>query len=380
MIDLLRTSASEPTPIDPALSQMMDAGIADAVFPGGALVIRSHGAPAHASYHGRTAQGPSGTAVSRNTCFDLASLTKVLATTPLVLRAVHDGALRLDQRVCEVVPAWRGQGRNEVTVRMLLDHSSGLAAWRRYYEQVATADVGTAAGLAAVRQLVASELLEAAPGTRAVYSDVGFILLDWILDRVHGRQMDAVFADHVVRPLGLTDLFFVDLKSPAAATRARKGRVFAATEDCPWRQRVVCGEVHDENAYAMGGVSGHAGLFGTAEDVARLGQAWLDSAVSDGGIFRRDLVQNFWRRSGVPGSTRTLGFDTPSPGASQAGSGFGPRTVGHLGYAGTSLWIDPDRELVVVLLTNRVHPTRKNDTIKQFRPALHNAVAARWPD
>ncbi|RPI01023.1 MAG: hypothetical protein EHM71_16785 [Zetaproteobacteria bacterium] len=154
--------------------------------------------------------------------------------------------------------------------------------------------------------------------------------------------------------------------------------MFAATERCPWRGRVLVGEVHDDNTYAMGGVSGQAGLFGTIEDVAAVADAWLDSFLRDGGRFDAGLVRQFWQKSSVPGSTRALGFDTPSPQASQAGGGFGPRTVGHLGFTGTSLWIDPDRELVVVLLTNRVHPTRSNDAIKRFRPALHERVADIW--
>ena len=155
-----------------------------------------------------------------------------------------------------------------------------------------------------------------------------------------------------------------------------EGRAFAATERCPWRGRTLIGEVHDDNTYAMGGVSGQAGLFGTIQDVAALAEVWLGSFLHSGGFFESGLVHQFWQRSDVPGSTRALGFDTPSPHASQAGGGFGPRTVGHLGFTGTSLWIDPDRELIVALLTNRVHPTRQNEAIKQFRPALHERVAS----
>ena len=358
---------------------MMDAGIADRVFPGGALLVRVQGKTRHASYHGRTALDPAGVPVSRNTCFDLASLTKILATTPLVLLAVQHGNLDLDRRACELLPSFVGDGRDAIALRMLLDHSSGLPAWRRYFEHVPPAELSTAAGLETVRKMVTAEVPEAPPGSRALYSDLGFVLLQWILERVYGRPSDTLFMDWLARPLGLERLFFVDLKSPAASARARTGRVFAATEDCPWRGRLLRDEVHDENTYAMGGVGGQAGLFGTAEDVAAMGQAWLDSLLTDHGLFRRDLVQQFWQKSRLPGSTRTLGFDTPSSGASQAGNGFGPRTVGHLGFTGTSLWIDPDRELIAVLLTNRVHPTRDNESIKQFRPVLHTAVAARWP-
>ena len=265
---------------------------------------------------------------------------------------------------------------------MLLDHSSGLPAWRPYHQEVAsTADgawLATVKGQEAVRQRAAAEVPEVQPGSRPLYSDVGFILLDWILELVNGQPSDVLFSEWLAGPLSLGSLFFVDLKSRDKAAHARHGRVFAATERCPWRGRTLIGEVHDDNTYAMGGVSGQAGLFGTIQDAAAVAEAWLNAFLHGGGLFESRLVQQFWRRSELPGSTRTLGFDTPSPRASQAGGRFGPRTVGHLGFTGTSLWIDPDRELIVALLTNRIHPTRQNDTIKQFRPVLHERVAELW--
>lgn len=366
----------------PDLIRLMDAGIAGGVFPGGSLLVRVRGQTVHLSFHGRLSLEPPGDPVDAGTCFDLASLTKVLVTAPLVLCSIQQGRLALEEPVHRALENFAGQGRETITLRMLLDHSSGLPAWKRYYEEVSSAGGGaglaTAEGLEAVRRMVAAEVPEAQPGSRALYSDPGFILLDWILERVNGQASDVLFSEWLASPLGLKSLFFVDLKSPAKTTRARQGRAFAATERCPWRGRVLVGEVHDENAYAMGGVSGHAGLFGTIQDVAALAEVWLDSFLHSKRFFEPDLVRQFWQKSEVPGSTRTLGFDTPSPHASQAGSGFGPRTVGHLGYSGTSLWIDPDRELIVVLLTNRVHPTRKNEAIKQFRPILHERVAELW--
>jgi CubicO group peptidase (beta-lactamase class C family) len=366
----------------PDLVRLMEAGIADGVFPGGALLVRVYGRTTHLSFHGRRSLQPPGGPVDLHTCFDLASLTKVLATTPLVLLSIQRGRLELEQPVHRALEGYAGQGRETITVRMLLDHSSGLPAWRPYYEAVGAAGGGirlaTFRGQEAVRQMVAAEAPEVQPGSRALYSDLGFILLDWILERVNGQPSDVLFSKWLARPLGLGSLFFVDLKSPAKAARGRRARAFAATERCPWRGRTLIGEVHDENSYAMGGVSGHAGLFGTIQDVATLAEAWLDSFLHSGGSFEPSLVKQFWQKSEVPGSTRTLGFDTPSPHASQAGGRFGPRTVGHLGFTGTSLWIDPDREVIVVLLTNRVHPTRMNEAIKQFRPVLHERVADLW--
>jgi len=363
----------------PDLLRLMEVGIASGVFPGGALLVRVRGKTVHQSFHGRRSIQPPGDPVDAHTCFDLASLTKVLATTPLVLLSIQRGRLELETPVHRLLEEYAGQGREPITVRMLLDHSSGLADWRPYYEKVRSANgeiwPATVKGQEAVRRMVAAEALEAPPGSRTLYSDLNFILLDWILERVNDHPTDVLFAEWLAEPLKLESLFFVDLKSPVKAARARRGRAFAATERCPWRGRVLIGEVHDENTYAMGGVSGHAGLFGTIRDVAAVADAWLDSFLHSGGFFEQGLTTQFWQKSEVPGSTRALGFDTPSPRASQAGRLFGPRTVGQLGFTGTSLWIDPDRELIVVLLTNRVHPTRKNEAIRQFRSALHDRVA-----
>jgi serine-type D-Ala-D-Ala carboxypeptidase len=363
------------------LMRLMDAGIAGGVFPGGALLVHARGRTVHLSFHGHRSLEPPGGPVDAQTCFDLASLTKILVTAPLVLLSVQRGRLALAEPVHRILAEYTGQGRESITARMLLDHSSGLAAWRPYYETVRSAVADRSAkvrGREAVRRLVAAEAPEALPGSRTLYSDLNFILLDWILERIHGQPIDTLFGEWLAGPLGLGSLFFVDLTLMAPAARARQGRVFAATERCPWRERTLIGEVHDDNAFVMGGVSGHAGLFGTAQDVAALADVWLASFLRTGGVFEQGLVQQFWRRSGPAGSTRALGFDTPSPRASQAGDRFGPRTVGHLGFTGTSLWIDPDRELIVVLLTNRVHPTRANEAIKQFRPVLHERVADLW--
>jgi CubicO group peptidase (beta-lactamase class C family) len=356
-----------------ALSDIMESGVREGIFPGGVLQVSVGGQDVHRSAHGCTSVHPPGTAVTHRTCFDLASLTKVLAAAPLVVDLIQRGKLDLRDSVREYVAEFSGDGRENITVEHLLEHSSGLPDWRAYYEEVAAARGGawltTPRGCRAVRQMVASQTPEADPGERALYSDLGFILLDWIIEKAAGKATDVLFQRRVVKPLGLTDLFYVDLKSRSKARAARRSRVFAATERCPWRGRVLTGEVHDDNAFAMGGVSGHAGLFGDAESVAKVAAAWLDSYHGRASIFSPELTQKFFRRSGVPGSTRTLGFDTPA-----AGSRLGPRTVGHTGFTGTSLWIDPDRELVVLLLTNRVHPSRENEGIKEFRNKLHDLV------
>ena len=351
------------------LSDIMEAGIREGIFPGGVLQVCAGGKTVHRSACGVTSVIPPGKSVTNDTCFDLASLTKVLATTPLVLDLIRRGRLGLSDRAGDFIPGYRGRGRSKITIAHLLEHSSGLPDWRAYYEEVAAAHGGawlkTLRGYRAVREMAAAQTPEAPPGKRTLYSDLGFILLDWIVEIAVGKPTDVLFQQRIARPLGLKSLFYVDLKKPFRTRR----RMFAATERCPWRGRTLVGEVHDDNAFAMGGVSGHAGLFGDSGSVVRVAAAWLDSFRGRASIFPPELTRRFWRRSEVPGSTRTLGFDTP-----QAGSRLGPRAVGHTGFTGTSLWIDPDRELVVVLLTNRVHPSRENEGIKEFRNKVHDLV------
>lgn len=347
------------------LSDIMEAGVREGIFPGGVLQVDIAGKTRHRSAHGVTSVIPPGRAVTKDTCFDLASLTKILATTPLVVDLINRGRLRLEDPVRKFLPGYA----EKIRVRHLLEHSSGLPDWRAYYEEVAAAHGGawlaTSRGYRAVREMAAAQAPEVPPGKRALYSDLGFILLDWIIEIAAGKPTDVLFQQRIAKPLGLKNLFYIDLKKRSKT----RGCDFAATERCPWRGRTLVGEVHDDNTFAMGGVSGHAGLFGDAGSVARVAAAWLDSYRGRASIFSPELTKRFWRRSEVSGSTRTLGFDTPA-----AESRLGPRSVGHTGFTGTSLWIDPDRELIVVLLTNRVHPTRENEGIKEFRTKVHNLV------
>ncbi|HOX43722.1 MAG TPA: serine hydrolase domain-containing protein [Myxococcota bacterium] len=357
----------------PEPGALMDEAVRQGIFPGGVLHAERAGRPRWRSAHGRSALDPQGPAVGPETVYDLASLTKPLAAASVALQAVERGALELDAPAGRWLPELPGAAA-ALTPWHLLAHASGLPAWRPLHLELAPGQAGTAAGQAALRARAAREPLEAPPGARVEYSDLGFVLLEWLLERALGLPFADAFHSLVAAPLGLTELFFVDLKDPTAAARARAGRVFAATERCPWRGRVLSGEVHDENAWAAGGVAGQAGLFGTAAAVARVGRAWLDALAGRGGPFDAGLARRFCRRTELPGPVRTLGFDTPAPVGSQAGSRLGPRAFGHLGFTGTSLWLEPERELVVVLLTNRVHPRREDDRLRAFRPGLHDAL------
>ena len=356
------------------LADKMDQAVSDGVFPGAVLRVQRGQELVHESCHGFVSEEADAVPVDSKTVFDLASLTKVLAVGPLMLCAMDRGELDLDSPVLDFLSIEELPGCQPVVLRHLLEHSSGLAAWRACYEELASSMLATTKGRDGIREMVLAERFQAPPDIQAEYSDLGFILLDWILETACGAPLDRLFESRVAKALGCEDVFFIDLKDSKRAKVARGGRSFAATERCPWRGRVLCGEVHDDNAYAMGGVSGHAGLFGTAAGVACIAQAWLAAYLGRPSLFIPEMVREFFSRSQVFESTRALAFDTPSPEGSQAGSLMGPATVGHTGFTGTSLWIDPDRELIAILLSNRVHPTRQNESIKSFRPGLHDAL------
>jgi CubicO group peptidase (beta-lactamase class C family) len=314
-----------------------------------------------------------------DTVYDVASLTKAVVTSVLAMRAVGGGALTLDEPVAGRLPEFDGPGREAITVRQLLSHSSGLPAHRPFWRQATDADSERwAISLAAAR-----EPLEYSPGTMSIYSDLGFILLGWLLERATEQRLDALAAAQILRPLGLEGsttsasfVGFVNLAETDARARLLAERSVAATQQCPERGRIVLGEVDDLNAYAMGGIAGHAGLFADAAGISAIAGALVAAwRGADGPLVERDVVREFWAPARVPGSTWRLGWDGPAPRGSQAGERLSRAAVGHLGFTGCSLWIDPERETWIVLLSNRVHPAvPTHDRFRVFRPKLHDAV------
>ena len=316
-----------------------------------------------------------------DTIFDLASLTKVLATTALVMQQVERGAIGLDDPVAEHIAAWAGADREQVTISDLLAHCGGLAAYAALfqdYEPVPSSSVGLyrparttgnvplSAGQMRDRfeAAICGLPLDYAPRTKSVYSDLGFMLLGFILAGDVGlpSRFDAMWT----QMKSAEDLQF----TPPAKWIPRT----APTEFDPWRGRQLVGEVHDENAAALQGAAGHAGLFGTAAACGEHARHLLQILGGRVGAFRRQTLETFISRiSDVPGSSRALGWDTMLP-SSSCGRRMSERAFGHTGFTGTSLWIDPEQGIYVVLLTNRVHPTRANNAIREVRPAVHDAV------
>jgi CubicO group peptidase (beta-lactamase class C family) len=318
-----------------------------------------------------------------------------MATGTLAALLVKEGRLRLDAPAVEWLPRFRGGGKEQVTVRQLLAHASGLPWWRPWFERAVADPVAAqaflppaerprdlSAAFARGRELVLEGLfeepLEAPPGTRALYGDPAFLALGLLVEAAGEAPLDRLFADRVATPMGLHDTFFIGPGRLLAGIGPCAGRRYAPTERCPHRHEVNEGAVNDDNAWAMGGVAGHAGLFSTAGNVARLGQEWLNAMEGRGRILDGAVAREFARRDATPGSERALAWDTPS-GRSSIGSrlGRGPLgAIGHLGYTGCSLWIDRDRQLVCALLTNHVFPEgRRPAEILALRQAFHDAAA-----
>ena len=354
-----------------AVRALLAEGAADGTFPGAVAVVGRGDRVLLEAAVGVTRLVPApGEPVTPATWFDLASLSKPIATTTVALALAAEGRLDLDAPVSRYRPSFAHPG---VTVRHLLTHASGLPAWLPLHERLR----GRPDARRTAAELVDETPLEAPPGARAVYSDLGFITLGAVLEQVGEARLDALFERYVRGPFGLVETGFAPIGERPPWP---PGASVAATEDSAWRGGVLEGAVHDDTAWAMGGVAGHAGLFATGRDVYRFCARWLALREGEPGPIPRRLVEETFRRQGAPVTTRTLGWDTPTEGASAAGSRFALDSIGHLGYSGTSMWIDPSRRLVAVLLTNRVHPTRENRRIQAFRPRFHDLVAAAFDE
>ena len=363
-------------------AEVIEQAVAAGAFPGAVLLVGRGDEVVYHEAFGHRSLEPSRTPMTRDIVFDLSSLTKALVTTTAIMMLVREGKLRLDDRVTRFIPNFGVHGKTHVTLRHLLAHCSGLPAWKPYYKDVAKAERRGAmrfGGLRGARTMVLEAIHRERPeyplGAKAVYSDLGFLLLGELVELVSHQPLDRFAQDRIFRPLGLRTTAFIDLDRLRQQKLTPVVDVIAPTERCPWRGKILCGEVSDDNAYAIGGIAGHAGVFASALDVHRIAALLQACAEDRDELLPGALVREFWEREGsVPDSTWSLGWDTPSPKDSMAGSRASSRTVGHLGFTGTSIWIDRERGAHVVFLTNRIHPRRDNERIKTVRPQLHDAV------
>jgi CubicO group peptidase (beta-lactamase class C family) len=369
---LLLAGTADKLPLRPAREVGMSAarlanidrvvrrGITAGGYPGAAVVIGRRGAAVLQRGYGRLTWSPSSPAVSADqSIYDLASLTKVVGTTTAAMILYDEGRLNLDARVSTYLPEFSGGAKDQVTVRQILTHHSGLPAGKELWRM--------ALSRAEARRIVIGAELQCAPGSCYLYSDLGADIMGWIVEAISGQGLDRFLAERVFEPLGMTETLF----NPPIALAGR----IAPTEVKPPRGYPLRGEVHDENAFALGGVAGHAGLFSTAADLAVFAEMMLNGGEYAGvRIVSDSTVARFTARTA---GTRALGWDTAE---GQGGSGdfLGSRAYGHTGYTGTSMWIDPDRDMFVVLLTNRVHAARARrpaTVIADVRADLADAAA-----
>ena len=344
-------------------SHALDRGI----FPGAAVGIsRWTGREYERSiYHYGLAQSsPERVQLSRNTFFDLASLTKPLATVPALLSLMEEESITWKTDLGNIFPAEIPEDKINITIKQLMSHSSGLPAHKKYFNALLPLKEKQKE---AVFTWIVNEKLIHPPGKDTLYSDLGFILLGFVLEKITGKNIDDYVKEKIYRPLGLQN-------SLIFAKNEKRDLKYAATENCPWTGKILSGMVHDDNCRALGGVTGHAGLFGTINGMVQ----WCEHFLSQ--LKERKVHPSYgnervrWAVKKEGKSGWTPGFDTPAESGSSSGCFFSSSSFGHLGFTGTSFWIDPQKELIVVLLTNRVHPNRKNELIKKFRPMFHDTV------
>ena len=353
------------------LYKIFGKALKNSVFPGAAVGIGAGRGikEKYSAVFGRLSFLPGYEKLTAEVYYDLASLTKPLVTSLAVLCLIKDKKIALSHTLDDLLEQEIDIEKQKITLFHLLNHCSGLPAHRYYHLELIKYPCEER--LIKLISFICAEPLIYETGKLSVYSDLGFMLLGRIVEIKSGKKLAEYIKEKIFSPLGLeNDLFFNNIEKP------KKG-IYAPTADCPWRHKIVCGVVHDDNCYALGGVAGHAGLFGNIRGVLDL-VCFLSACQQEkAGLtsFNNDDLRKFLKKQDkVTSSSWALGFDTPSPGCSSGGKLISPQSVGHLGFSGTSFWIDPVRELVMVLLSNRIHPDPANEKIKQFRPYFHDTV------
>ncbi len=352
------------------ISKTINKAIGQGVFPGAVLLcglndqIVFHNAFGMADLY-------AGKQMTTQSIFDLASLTKPLATTLAISDLIKKKHLNLDQTIGSIIDEFNGTDKRNISIDMLLRHASGLPAYKEFYKAILPQDDESKIRL---RTLLLKEPLENKMNRVQLYSDLGFMILGWVIETISKKRLNDYVIDNIYGPLKLDAMFFNNLLNTEVLNQIKK-RPYVATQKCPWRDKVLVGEVDDDNAWVTGGIDGHAGLFGDAISVYRLCKEILDALLDKHPVVLsheviKTLVEKKYNFEMV------AGFDTPAKKKSSAGIGFSQSSIGHLGFTGTSFWIDPETSLIVVFLTNRVHPMRDNEGIKMFRPKLHDLITS----
>ncbi len=350
------------------IDREMEKAIVEGVFPAADLLVAKNGQIAHHQQYG-TAR--------KDTCFDIASLTKPVCTAFLVMLLKQQGLLKTSDTVYQWLAGADKPWHRKITIAHLLEHTSGLSSWLPLFREIPLDLVGTEEGRDFLLNSCYQEPLLNKPGQKTLYSDLGYIILGEIVQQAGQAALDDLFEKNVANPFQLKNTFFISKKN-------KNNKRYAPTEDCPWRERVIKGEVDDQNAYALGGVAGHAGLFSTAEDLHLFVKQVAASFQGKSNHIATEVIKSFIDFETLAKQKRKLstsksrlflgGWDTPTPQNSAAGHHFSEQTIGHLGFTGCSIWIDLAQNYWVILLSNRVHPSATNEKIKWFRPKIHDTI------
>lgn len=352
------------------ISSLMEQAISKGVFPGAVLLcavnqkIVFHEAYGMADLFKKIK-------MRKDSIFDLASLTKPLATALAVSKLIERNQVFLDQKIGSILEEFKTSDKADITIDMLLRHTSGFPAHREYFKKIIKTNKPPRQHL---RDLLVHEPLENKINTCQVYSDLGFMVLAWIIETISRQRLDRFVSEQIYDPLEIDDLFFISLNQQNEKLKKCRQKI-VATQQCPWRKKLLAGEVDDDNAWAAGGIEGHAGLFGDAGSIYKLCCEILNAVQGKKTVVLvPDIIQSFVSRKNK--HDRVAGFDTPSKEQSSSGRYFSASSMGHLGFTGTSFWIDPETSVIIIFLTNRVHPLRSNEGIKNFRPQLHDLIHA----
>lgn len=366
--------------------ECIEQAIKDGATPGAVLLVaqggRVHFQEAFGSRTPRSAKFPDPQPMNVETVFDIASVTGSVITTTLVMKLVEAGMFSLDDRVCRYAQSFGVLGKSGITIGHLLNHSSSLPAWMPFFEDLLRENAGARRGIITSRgardyvfqAINRLQVKPAAIGTKQVYSDLGMMLLGHLIEQLTGVGLEKAAHRLVFQPLGMKSTSFVDLSMIKRRGIHPVTDLIAPTEDCPWRERVLCGEVHDDNAWAMGGIAGHSGIFSTVHDLHLLCRELLRSERGESEFLAAPIVRMFWKGAGEYAEGWRYGWDSASRENGVAEIGFSNHAVGHHGFTGCSVWIDPGLDLEIILLSNRVCPSRNNKKFLAVRPEIHKRI------
>ena len=370
------------------VTECLETAVREGVFPGCVLLVGSRGVELYKHAFGVKAlprnEQEEALTMQADTVFDIASVTNVMVTTTLIMQLMELGRLRLDDRVSRYIHGFGVFGKSAITIRQVLSHTSGLSHWHPYFEELLKVNSAVRRGIMTSRgakEFVYNSInrcqLKWEPGARQMYSDLGFMLLGHLIEVSTGLKLDKAAQRYLFQPLGLRATSYIDLTLIRRRGIHPVRDLIAPTEDCPWRRRMLCGEVHDDNAWAMGGIAGHSGIFTTVNDLHVFAAEMLRAYLGRSAFLKQETVRHFWNAGrSAPIEGWRYGWDSPSKENGLAESRLSKNAVGINGFTGCSLWLEPEMGLEIILLSNRIHPSRSNKKIRLFRPQLIDAVIA----